>query len=651
MKPHPTQAWPALLAIALVLSVAALAAETPAAPAAPPGHYKNFAVAIYIPAAVVKTFAEPGRLESEYKRLSAQLKFDKVYIETHRDRDVVDEALIETVKKFFVEHGVRIAGGITFTDKPVNFVYNSFCYTNPDDRAFTKHVAELTARHFDEIILDDFTFVTTKRPSDVAAKGNRSWTDFRLELMNDVTRNLIVGAAKAVNPKARVVIKYPNWYEHFQAMGFDLDQGPRIFDGIYTGTETRDPNGTDQYLQQYESYEIMRYFENVAPGRNGGGWVDTFGTRYVDRYAEQLWDTMFAKAREITLFFWEGIQEPVQLGNRGAWQSMPTSFDSRAMLKHVEPGTSAAEAASPLWARAAGYALEQADAIVGSLGKPIGVASYRPPHGLGEDFLHNYLGMMGIPVELYPTFPENAPVVLLTEDAKADPAIVDRIKNQLNHGRTVIITSGLYAALQGRGIEDLVELQVGPRRFVADNFSVGWPLFRDISPDETIARKNLLFPQIGFITNDAWMMVAATSDGVGFPLLLLDHYGDAGRLFVWAMPDNLHHLYDLPVEVASGLKNFVMAGFPVRLDGPSQVALFAYDNDTLIVESYLPGATTVKVSVLGAAKQLRDLSTGEMIDPRPQHAKRSFWEPPAEPRTAFDVAMSPHSFRGFRVER
>src|ERR1035437_6087513 len=313
-KPHLV---PALIAFALACALGLAFSPVAKADAPlPQGQYKNFAVAVYIPVSIVKSFAEPGRLDSEWKRISSQLKVDKVYIETHRDLDVADEALIENVKKFFLDHGVRIAGGITYTDKPVDYIYNSFCYTDPEDRAFTKKISELTAKHFDEFILDDFTFVTTKRESDIAAKGTRSWTDFRIDLMHDVTKNLIVGAAKAVNPKVKVIIKYPNWYEHFQAMGFDLDQGPKTFDGIYTGTETRDPNGTDQFLQQYESYAIIRYFENIAPGRNGGGWVDTFGTKYVDRYAEQLWDTAFAKPKEITLFFWQGILEPVETGNR-----------------------------------------------------------------------------------------------------------------------------------------------------------------------------------------------------------------------------------------------------------------------------------------------------------------------------------------------
>jgi hypothetical protein len=114
--------------------------------------------------------------------------------------------------------------------------------------------------------------------------------------MDDVAENLLIKAAKDANPDARIVIKFPNWYEHFQGLGYDLDKEPKMFDGIYTGTETREGIVTDQHLQPYESYQIFRYFENIKPGGNGGGWVDTYDIRYIDRYAEQLWDTLFAKA-------------------------------------------------------------------------------------------------------------------------------------------------------------------------------------------------------------------------------------------------------------------------------------------------------------------------------------------------------------------
>jgi hypothetical protein len=160
-----------LVTSALALSLPCSARAQAPAPAAPAkGQYQNFVVAIYIPVAVVNTFAEPGRLDSEWRRISSQLKVDKVYIEAHRDRVVADEALLETVKKFFLDHGVRAAGGITFTDAPADGAFGSFCYTNPADREFAKKAMERVARHFDEIILDDYFFVTTKNDSDIAAK-------------------------------------------------------------------------------------------------------------------------------------------------------------------------------------------------------------------------------------------------------------------------------------------------------------------------------------------------------------------------------------------------------------------------------------------------------------------------------------------------
>ena len=54
----------------------------------------------------------------------------------------------------------------------------------------------------------------------------------------------------------------------------------------------------------------------------------------------------------------------------------------------------------PTMARIAGYSLEQMDAFLGKLGRPVGIASYKPHHSSGEGFLHNYFGMIGIPIAL-----------------------------------------------------------------------------------------------------------------------------------------------------------------------------------------------------------------------------------------------------------
>ncbi len=365
------------------------------------GNYKNFAVAIYIPVGVTRSMKDPKWLAEHWANLSNQLKVDKVYIETYRSRQIADEDSIEPIKKFFLDHGVRVAGGMALVDSDGG-QFRSFDYADPKDREYVQKVVELTARHFDEIILDDFYFFSTKTDADIAAKGDKSWTQYRLETMDEVSKTLLIKPARAVNPKVKIIIKFPNWYEHFQGLGYDLDREPKIFDGIYTGTETRDPVYTEQHLQPYESYSIIRYFDNIAPGRNGGGWVDTYDLKYIDRYAEQLWDTMFAKAPEIMLFNWAALERPIVAGDRTLWQDLRTSFDYYKLLGDGPRF----DASDPHFAKVASNSLEQVDGVLGSLGNPIGIKSYRPPHATGEDFLHNFLGMVGIPIDLYPIVPE-----------------------------------------------------------------------------------------------------------------------------------------------------------------------------------------------------------------------------------------------------
>jgi hypothetical protein len=625
------------------------------------GQYTNFTVAVYIPINVVQSFDNPQKLVDDWNTISRQLKVDKVYIEVQRDRRLLTDEQAGRVKKFFLDHGVRVAGGMALSDGSIGGQFKSFCYTDDKDRAFVKSAAELAARHFDEVIQDDFFFVTTKNDSDIAAKGDKTWSQFRMELTGDAAENLIVKPAKAVNPKVKMVVKYPNWYEHFQGAGFDLEHGPKIFDGIYTGTETRDPVMTDQHLQQYESYEIVRYFENIAPGRNGGGWVDTYSLRYLDRYAEQIWDTMFAKAREFTCFEWSGLTQPFEVGDRAAWENLPTSLNLPEATNGVP---------SPTWARIAGCSLEQADKIVGQLGKPIGIASYKPVHSSGEDFLHNYFGMIGIPIDLRPEFPTNANLILLTECAKADPDIVTKIKGQLRAGKSVVITSGLLRALQGsprgvadnsstpaggeitprgKGIEDIAEVRWTDKKFLAHQYAGGFGA-GNFSTLDGGTNADVLFPEIDFFTNDSWSLVRAEANGNGFPLLLLNRYSK-GVLYVWTMPDNFTDLYALPADVTTAIKNYIMRGFPVRVDGPSQVALFAYDNDTLIAENYSAAVAKVKISTLGNATKLKNLVTGEMLDGKlpPPHGW-NWRNDNNEDRVAFSAHLPPHSYAVFSLE-
>jgi hypothetical protein len=623
----------------------------PSHAAQPPAH-PQFKVAVYIPVGVVQKMQDPAYLQKSWADLTSQVRVDKVYIENYRSGVFVDESLLANVKAFFVAHGVQVAGGLAYVgsgdsagfdspDAANDGTFISMCYTDPKQRDLVKHVAETSAREFDEIILDDFFFNNTKRDSDIAAKGSLSWTAFRLKLMDDVSRDLVLGPARAVNPKVKIVIKFPNWYEHFPANGYDLDKEPKIYDGIYTGTETRDPEINDQHLQQYESYEIVRYLDNVAAdsqhSANGGGWVDTYGVFYIDRYAEQLWDTMLTKTPQILLFQYSDMLRKADLGNRKAWSAIDTSFTEQGLEKwHAD----SASAEPVTWATTAGYALNTVNAVAAKLGNPIGIASYKPYQSTGEDFLQNYLGMIGLPIEMRPTFPtaSESHTVLLTEQAKSDPTIIAKIKKHLEDGGNVVITAALLKALEGKGIESIAELHVTGNTLRMDQFWGG--VFQVPIPATPI-----LVPEVAFQTNDAWPIVRGVANGNGAPLLLMDKYSH-GILYVLAVPENFSDLYALPQPALAQLRQYIMAGFSVIIDAPAKVALFAYDNKSFVVESFLDAPTPVTISTLGPATKLRNIATGEVIEGKP--VENRFARGPQ--RIAFHVDLQPHSFIAFAQE-
>jgi hypothetical protein len=73
--------------------------------------------------------------------------------------------------------------------------------------------------------------------------------------------------------------------------------------------------------------------------------------------------------------------------------------------------------------------------------------------------------------------------------------------------------------------------------------------------------------------------------------------------------------------------------------------LFAYDNHTFIVESFLPGETDATVTVLGNATRLKNLVTGEVLEGRPpRHSKRAPRTALTEDRVTFNIHLLPHSY-------
>lgn len=635
-----------LLAAAFLI-MDAQAQPAPQIQTSSPGKYKNFRVALYAVRDRVSRWSDPKALADDYEDMTHQVKFDKVYLEWATNHGMVNEAIIDPIKKFFTDRGIVVSGAV---------VTNKLSFANADDMKYLRTIGEISAKHFDELILDDWFFTDSKTAADIAAKGAKSWTQYRTEALDNAAANLLIKPAKAINPKFRLIIKYPNWYEHHQAMGYDLAVEPKIFDAIYTGVETRDPVSSEQHLQQYLSYNIVRYLENVKPGGNAGAWVDQLGTRYIDRYAEQIWDAAFAKPREITLWQWPGAASPINIGAR-PWENLDTSLNYKKMLATYQPPEG--RAGQAMTGHVAGYALEQLDSFLGQLGNPIGIPAYRPPHAIGEEFLHDYLGMIGIPIDLHPDFPTTGSVCLLTEGTKYDPDLVQKIKGALAQGRNVVITSGLLRALSGKGIEDISEFEITPQRVGVNAFQGRGG--RDITSSTMDAP--VTYPVIHFVTNQSWGELNGLDTRApqnAYPIILSDQY-DRGTLYVLAIPDNVADLYRLPAPVLASIRSYVMGNFPVRLaDAPSQVSLFAYDNRSFVVQSFLPAPVKVSVSIAGGVRALTDLVSGQTLTPRP--LTNAFGggrrggsgggrgRGAGAPGTAFAIDIPPHSYRAFRVQ-
>ncbi len=605
--------------------------------------YQNFEAAIYCRAYEVQQMADLDWLKERFYIMQKHVKINKVYLETHRDLIIVEEETLNKAIQFFNDRGIETQGGITYTVDERNR-FETFCYSNPEHRQKVREIVEYTARFFDEIILDDFFFTSCKCELCIQAKGDKSWTEYRLELMDEAARELILKPAKAVNPDVKMIIKYPNWYEHFQGLGFNLETEPAIFDGLYTGTETRDAVSSNQHLQQYLGYLIFRYFENLKPGGNLGGWVDTGGSRYMDRYAEQLWLTLFAKSPEITLFDFRQMQSSIRPASRAAWQDQGTSFVFDDMIKPaLNPDGSFSEEAT--FALAAGYSLEQIDGFLQHLGNPIGIKSYKPYHSTGEDFIHTYMGMIGIPMDLVPEFPTEENIIFLAETAKFDNAIVDKIKGQLMHGKTVIITSGLLRALQDRGIDDIVELEVTDRKAITKDFIIG---FGGIQQAEDL----ITIPQIQYFTNDSWEQLSVLDGPIGWPILHNASYA-TGQLYVLTIPDNFADLYIFPEAALNRIRQTFMPESYVRMDGPGLISLFVYDNNTFIIESFRDESAELTLSLDSRFTSLHNIVSGEEIESEEQPGAQGFTfggMGAGGNRTSLPVTIKPHSYLVFRAQ-
>jgi len=361
----------------------------------------------------------------------------KVYVESFRDGYQAERAALQHTKDQFLAAGLEVSGCVTTTrvgKSSTGWKDTISCYTDQATQEKLQSIFEYAASLFDEIMIDDFWFTdcvcpecdATRKAKTVTIGGQSypvagdTWEQYRCELMVCLSRDRVLGPAKRVNPKARLIIKYPQWYDNFHERGYEIVRETADFYRIWVGTETRDYNdkkwgGT----VPYEAYFIMRWLGGIGGEKCGGGWYDWLGT--TERtYVEQARQTVLAGAHESLLFCYGGLQGTTGPKNIEALRAnIPELLDVAKEVRRREV---------------------------------IGIAAYKPPnsHPENEKRVFDFIGMLGLPLAPCHEFPTNAPAAFFSVHALKDSEFAAKLSGFIKAGKPVLLTDGLAQQLTNK---------------------------------------------------------------------------------------------------------------------------------------------------------------------------------------------------------
>jgi len=372
-----------------------------------------------------------------------QTGITRVFIESYRGAYYADRNAMVHARDRFLKEGIEVAGCVTTVGvgKPGSGGWGmTSCYTSQATLDEMEKIFKLTASIFDLIMIDDFLFTECGCEDCVAARGDQSWSKFYCDVMVNMSRENILKPARAVNPKVKIIIKYPLWYDSFQERGYEVVRESKDYDYTWIGTETRDydydvsPGGE----VQYNAYFISRWINKVSKGKNGGGWVDALGTT-PKIYLEQARQTVLGNEREIMLFHYGSLQDET---NEYDGKAGTPVADVNAFRKEL-PGL-----------------FELARIVRDSPITGIHIPKVPNSEPLDEKYIFSFLGMLGLPLVPDDQINTNASSAIFTVHALKEPGLSGKLQAMLNSGKPVVITDGLAKLLANQSLLENKNLTV-----------------------------------------------------------------------------------------------------------------------------------------------------------------------------------------------
>jgi len=343
----------------------------------------------------------------------------KLYIEVYRGGHIVSGEHLTFMRDRLQERGIDVVGGLATVPGGDFGVRQKgplgwFNWQNEKTQRDLERVIRIAAGIFDTFIVDDFLCTGDVSEESKAARGERSWGQYRRALLSELAQSIFVGPAKEVNPAITMIVKYPQWYDRFHLFGYDTETLPRIFDRVWVGTETRGRN-TQRYgfVQPYEGFVNYCWLAGIAGDKIGGAWFDHGDCAEYD-FLDQAYTSVLAGAQELVFFNFGNLMQ-----GHPDHEKVIAEFDQLAELAsfvHEHP--------------------------------VIGVPAYKPPNSdpAGDMYIMDFLGMLGIPLIPVHEFPKGAPVIFLPAQAAADANLLEHVNKALTRGAHLIVTTSLLIA-------------------------------------------------------------------------------------------------------------------------------------------------------------------------------------------------------------
>jgi len=465
----------------------------------------------------------------------APLRLAKIYLEDARG-DPAAVAALREIATDLKARGLEVSGAVVPAGE-----HGPLCYNDPKDMAMLEGRVRVLAQVFDEIIVDDWLFTTCTCAKCLAGRGSASWANYRSRLVAEQSKQHLIAAAKQVNPRVQVIIKYPNWYEGHRQNGYDVARQTPQFDGVSVGIETRQPTTQDQHIPTYSGYVFQKWIGGNAGPKWRSAWLDNYDMQGADNdYVAQVWQAVLARAPEI-IFWCAGVLHPPA-----------PSASNYPHLVEMMPDF---------------------DRLAGMLDGPArGIPIHLPLGSTGEYNVFGYLGMIGLPMAPQTTFPADPKAAIFTQHSLRDPKLAAELLARVRAGREVFLTWTLLQKLRESELGRALNV-IGEGGTVASStFRVREHFWHSQSVD---APRSFGFPRIETSTWPYVREVALVREDGDFGVLLKTPYLE-GQVDVLNLPDNSYDLLRLPESVLNAIRRCFFEELGVRLVGPGGVALYPF---------------------------------------------------------------------------